>query len=154
MRSFFNKIQQFLKNGVKKGVIMRMQLTNDYDGFDMVWIASDINGQLGAFNTFGGGPVPCEALNFPFEDIEEAVLRLSYNSGTHLLPQLPSQDRFIELVNRGFFVYDWSHSNSYKLYEVPIKPRLISELPDDLQKLADSIKFHIAFKEESELKVE
>jgi hypothetical protein len=87
--------------------------TQPYPGqIDCVWIASDRDGHVGAFVTAGVGPIPELALNSAepllVEDIEEAILKLPKVSDCRLLVSIPRPDSFIDMAERGLFVYDWS----------------------------------------------
>jgi hypothetical protein len=81
------------------------------DGLDCVWLASDRNGQLGAFVTAAVGPIPISALSgtsLPFGDVEEAICELPPVSDVRLLVQMKRSDDFIAMAQGGVFVYDWS----------------------------------------------
>ncbi|MHA6832588.1 hypothetical protein [Ralstonia pseudosolanacearum] len=117
------------------------------DGIDCVWIASDRNGHLGAFITAGVGPIPAEALKsvyMPVEDIEGQLCLLPIISQAELLVSVKRPDDFIDLAERGVFVYDWTDINrtardALRVYEpvaVPTRPITTNSLPDDLAALA------------------
>jgi len=122
------------------------------EGVDCVWIASDSNGHVCAFVTGGIGPIPIEALNselVSIEDIEELICQLPKASGVQLLISMKRPDDFIDMAERGLFVYDWrdverSLKESTHMYEpiaVPITPISIDELPESLRGFATNISF-------------
>lgn len=117
------------------------------EGIDCVWLASDRDGHLGAFITAGVGPIPAEALDsvyMPIEDIEGRLCQLPPVSQAQLLVSVKRPDDFIDLAERGVFVYDWTDINrttrdALRVYEpvaVPTKPITASSLPSDLAGLA------------------
>ena len=122
------------------------------DGLDCVWFASDREGYLGAFITAGVGPVPAEVLrsgSMPVEDIEERICELPNVSDALLLVSDERPDDFVDLAERGVYVYDWTDINrtatkAVRLYEpvaVPTKPISVDALPDDLAALPRALKF-------------
>lgn len=122
------------------------------EGIDCVWLASDRNGCLGAFITAGVGPIPIEALDFaymPVEDIEGQLCQLPPVSQAQLLVSVKRPDDFIELAERGVFVYDWTDINRtarevLRVYEpvaAPTKPITVGSLPSDLAALAKVLRF-------------
>lgn len=114
--------------------------------FDCVWLASDSEGNLGAFITAGDGPIPTEALNSTailFDDIEFRLLQLPLVSHVQLPDSVPSHDNFNGFAKRGLFVYDWSNIHrAYKLCAFAKKPISISSLPSDLENLASKVKLN------------
>ena len=117
------------------------------EGIDCVWLASDREGHVGAFITAGVGPIPAEALSsayMPVEDIEGRLCQLPPVSQVQLLVSVKRPDDFIDLAERGVFVYDWTDINrtareALRVYEpvaVPTKPITASSLPSDLAALA------------------
>ncbi len=117
------------------------------EGIDCVWLASDRDGHLGAFITAGSGPIPAEALDsayMPIEDIEGQLCQLPPVSQAQLLVSVKRPDDYIDLAERGVFVYDWTDINrtaneALRVYEpvaVPTKPITASSLPSDLAALA------------------
>jgi hypothetical protein len=133
--------------------------------FDCVWIASDMDGRLGAFVTAGVGPIPDQALDYELigiEQMEDAVCKLPHVSGARLVVQLKRPDDFIDLAERGFFVYDWQDchrttresTNLYELMAVPLSPINAVVLPKPLRELVAVVKFEdIAFAEENAIDV-
>src|SRR5579862_3582822 len=134
---------------------------------DCVWIASDRVGHVGAFVTAGVGPIPVTTLkpnaDLSVGDVEEAILKLPKVSGYRLLVNIPKLDSFIEMVERGIFVYDWSDvhrtkAESLQAYEplvVPLDPISLDRLPDRLRAYAAGTKFEtVAFAEGQLLNVE
>mgnify|MGYP001269893781 FL=1 len=127
------------------------------EGIDCVWLASDHDGHLGAFITAGIGPIPEDALDsvhMPVEDIEDRLCQLPPVSQARLLVSVKRPDDFIDLAERGVFVYDWTDINrtareALRVYEpvaVPTKPITASSLPSDLAALAKVLRLaDIAF---------
>ena len=122
------------------------------DGIDSVWLASDRNGHLGAFVTAGVGPIPILALNFDdpaVEDIEQLVIDLPKKSAARVLVSVPRPDDFIDLTERGVFVYDWSDIHrttrdvikAYEPVAAPVNPITIDTLPASLAQAAKNLKF-------------
>jgi hypothetical protein len=71
-------------------------------------------------------------------------------------------DDFIDLAERGMFVYDWTdigrtHRESLKVYEavaVPVVPATIESLPSDLAALARSLHIQgLSFEESNQIDV-
>lgn len=122
------------------------------DGIDCVWLASDRAGHLGAFVTGGVGPIPIQALtceDAPVENIEELVCDLPNASTARLLVSIKRPDDFIELAERGVFVYDWSDVHrtaresihAYEPVAAPVNPITVDMLPVELANVAKALKF-------------
>ncbi len=132
---------------------------------ERAWLASDGEGNLGAFITAGVGPIPTEALNATavlFDDIEFRILQLPCVSQAYLPVPVPKScvesakhgnpnaykipDSYAELAERGLFVYDWRDVHylmsldAYELVVVPSKPITMSSLPFDLATFAKKVK--------------
>jgi len=116
-------------------------------GVDCVWLASDKEGHLGAFITAGTAPIPVSVLGpgyMPIDDVEGRLCQLPPVSEARLLVLVKRPDDFIDLAQRGLFVYDWTDINrtareAVRLYEqvaVPTQPITASSLPSDLAALA------------------
>jgi hypothetical protein len=127
-----------------------MVADNYPDGYDVVWLASDRLGQLAAFITAGVGPIPIWALDYPelsILDIEDSICGLPKSSGAVLTISAPRPDSFLELAERGLFVYDWhdvhririERSGMYELAAFPRVPLLMDALPVSLKIIAKSI---------------
>jgi hypothetical protein len=135
------------------------------EGIDCVWLASDREGHLGAFITAGVGPIPAEALKsdyVPVEDIEGLVCDMPHVSGARLLVSVKRPDDFVDLAERGVFVYDWTDIHrtardavrAYEPVAVPVKPIKVDVLPADLAAVAQALKFvDVAFADEKRLDV-
>ncbi len=80
----------------------------------------------------------------PVEDIEGRLCQLPPVSQVQLLVSVKRPDDFIDLAERGVFVYDWTDINrtareALRVYEpvaVPTMPITASSLPSDLAALA------------------
>jgi len=84
------------------------------EGIDCIWLASDREGHVDAFITAGVGLIPAEALSsvhMPVEDIESRLFQLPPVSQVRLLVSVKRPDDFIDLAERGAFVYDWPDIN-------------------------------------------
>lgn len=117
-------------------------------GIDSSWLASDRDGHLGVFVTAGCGPVPAQTLNpvYPLDQIEWDILKLPKASDIDPPARTAQHDRFVDLAERGFFVYDWSDTlqasiNAYELIERPYRPLTLDQLPDDLAEAARFVRF-------------
>lgn len=121
------------------------------NGIDCVWLASDQVGHLGAFITAGVGPIPIEALDtsiLPIEDVENSLYQLPQVTRAKLRVSVKRPDDFIDLAERGLFVYDWTDINRtardalhvYEPVAEPAQPITIGVLPDDLAPLAKAVR--------------
>lgn len=117
------------------------------EGIDCVWLASDREDRLAAFITAGVGPIPLKAFNpacVPVEDIEGRLCQLPPVSQARLLVSVKRPDDFIDLAERGLFVYDWTDISritreALQVYEpvaIPTMPITTASLPSDLATLA------------------
>lgn len=107
--------------------------------FDCVWLASDNFGRLAAMITAGEGPIPATALatGTDITETEERLLELPAIGRAHLNTEVPNPASFLELSERGFFVYDWtdvygSQRRAYELVCSPSRHLERSALPDRL----------------------
>jgi hypothetical protein len=116
---------------------LKMSVRSYPEGVDCVWLASDREGNIGAFITAGCGPIPevvidCEYIDI--DNIEGRLCELPIVSGAKLLVSVKRPDDFIDLAERGLFVFDWtdiartdlSASRVYELVAMPDNP--ISEI--------------------------
>jgi hypothetical protein len=120
------------------------------EGVDCVWLASDQAGHVGAFITAGMGPLPETALDashIPVEDVEGRLCQLPVVSKAQLLVSVKRPDDFLDLAERGVFVYDWTDihraaHDALQVYEpvaVPLTPVTVDSLPSDLAVLAEAV---------------
>ncbi|MGQ0701140.1 MAG: hypothetical protein ACT4PZ_23220 [Panacagrimonas sp.] len=135
------------------------------NGIDCVWLASDREGYLGAFVTGGVGPVPLQALNHEgtsVQDIEGLICGMPSVSGARTLVSIKRPDDFLDLAERGIFVYDWidfhrTASESLHAYEqvaTPVSPITVDMLPDELAGIAKILRFDdVAFVDAQRLDV-
>ena len=119
-------------------------------GTDCVWLASDQVGHLGVFLTAGCGPIPAQTLlaTYPLDDIETQILELPKASDIDLLVKWAWADSIVGMVERGFFLYDWSDVHrteapidEYELMAYPYRPLTLDQLPDNLLDAARSVRF-------------
>ncbi len=135
-------------------------------GVDCVWIASDAKGHIAAFVTAGVGEIPRGVLSLTgeisVEDLEAELCLLPVNTSAKMLVSVKRPDDFIDLAERGMFVYDWTDiyrtSDSYvKKYEAvasPEMPLMINNLPSRLLSIANNMNFKkIDFTIQLQLKV-
>ncbi len=120
-----------------------VQMTASYpEGIDCVWLASDREGNVGAFATGGSGPIPVGALTETqpaIVDIEERVHLLPRTSQAKLLVTVKRPDDFIAMAERGLYVYDWSDVHrtareaigAYELMAAPLRPITAREMADE-----------------------
>lgn len=119
---------------------------------DCVWLASDREGNIGAFITAGCGPIPEMVIDSGYidiENIEGRICDIPVISDAKLLVSVKRPDDFIDLAERGFFVFDWSDIarpdlsalRAYELVAMPSNPIYeISLLSDpDLSGLARAL---------------
>jgi hypothetical protein len=103
------------------------------------------------FITAGIGPIPEAALDsdlMPVEDVEGQLCQLPAVSQARLLVSVKRPDDFIDLAERGLFVYDWTDINRtarealgvYEPVATPSKSITASSLPSDLVALAKALK--------------
>lgn len=135
------------------------------DGLDCVWLASDRNGNLGAFVTGGVGPIPISALSnssFPIEDVEAVLCELPQVSEVQLIVPMKRPDDFIGMARCGFFVYDWrdvhrtahESTHTYELVAAPLNPITTTMLPEHLKRIIMNTRLpNFAFIEERVLDI-
>ena len=120
------------------------------DGSDCVWVAIDQNGSLAAFVTAGEGPIPTAFLKsgYVLESIEDIICNLAITSEARLLASMPRPDDFINMAERGFYVYDWTDIDrtanevldAYELVAAPINPTNIEMQSTDIKELVAIVK--------------
>jgi hypothetical protein len=103
-----------------------------YPDSDLVWLGLDKDEHVAAFITAGVAPIPLEVLFVPkdVEQTEAELLKLPKVSGAKLHTKVPNPSSFIELSERGLFVFDWQDIHRVHIEEVgayekvcePIKP--------------------------------
>ena len=107
----------------------------------------------------GGGT---ESAYISVEDIEGQLCQLPTVSEARLLVSVKRPDDFIDLAERGVFVFDWTDINRtarealhvYEPVAIPTKPITANELPTDLADLAKALRFDdVAFAAEGRLDV-
>lgn len=117
-------------------------------GQDLIWLAVDASGVVGAFITAGEGPIPASALPAAVGEppLESQVLDLPTICLATLLVTVPIATSFMELAKRGLFVFDWSDvhrsaiqaTGTYELVCVPSHPIAVGALPSPLQAAAQA----------------
>ena len=121
-------------------------------GYDWTWIGVDKVGNIAAFCTASLGPAPKELIKSHVDvilDIEDEVLKLPERSDVKLVSNVKRPDSFIDLANRGIFVFDWSDIHrrnvdalgAYELMAIPSKPLMHSQLPEKLVNVVKSAEF-------------
>lgn len=122
------------------------------------WLASDALGCLGIMITGGPGPIPAWTLGDGYDDfdIEHRLLDLPPTGEAQLVSTLTSfssAPSFGVLAEHGLYVYDWWDANRggvdpHNLYEaiaVPSVPRMLTDLPEDLRRIAERAFFDLEF---------
>jgi hypothetical protein len=114
-------------------------------GFDCVWLAANIRGELCALITAGAGPVPTTLLDCAdLNALEGEILRaLPRSANPKVLVKVPMPESYRELASRGLFVYDWTDihkpriesSGAYELVAIPEPPLLLPSLPRALSSI-------------------
>lgn len=125
---------------------------DDYLGVDFVWIVVDAKGQLAAFITAGEGKVPYEVFEqdiIPPYAIEYEILEMPVVSGViiniYMEDGMPSF--FINLCQRGFFVYDWTgddkrpYPTEYQLLTSLSKPIGIEQIANNYLNIFSTVVF-------------
>jgi hypothetical protein len=119
----------------------------------------DRDGRVGVFVTGGEGPIPADALlseRVSVEDIEARLHELPSITSAKLLVSLPRPDDFLNLAQRGLFVYDWTDVhrvaaaklNSYELLAVPDAPIVAAQLSKDVAPLVEGMVLNVSFAHE------
>jgi len=133
-------------------------------GTDCVWIGADRSGHVAAFVTGGTGPIPVSVLNSELirvEEVEERICDLPRVSFARQLVATKKPDAFVELAERGLFVYDWSDVHrtknesvhEYEPVAVPVTPATVGELPDEIAALVRGVALDVTFADGNSLDV-
>ncbi len=134
-------------------------------GIDCVWLASDRDGCVGVFVTGGEGPIPLSVLQSVYFDIDQIECEVLTLPKTHSSLNLNASDEyksFIEIAERGFFVFDWRDlhrskvkcTNAYEMVAIPTIPLMLDSLPDSLSWVASEARFaKISFRETEKLEI-
>jgi len=130
-----------------------MQLVYPVD-WDVLWIACDAKGSVGAFLTGGRGPIPTAFLRGDRElgEVEEEITRLPSRGGYRLLITVPRPDDLIALAERGLYVYDWQDvhrstahaTHRYERVALPAKPVRIKDLRRVPREMAGLVKLKLS----------
>jgi hypothetical protein len=109
---------------------------------DCVWTASDRVDNLAAFVTAGAGPIPKHLIDEGLAlllDCERKLLELPKISKVFVCDVPGHLTSFLELAERGFFVYDWldvhrvvDKSGAYELVAYPQNALLLPALSSDI----------------------
>ena len=129
-----------------------MRQRPDLRDVDCVWLGCDRDGHVAAFVTGGSGPVPDAVLDLEeprVEELEELVCGLPRTSAARLLVSVKRPDSFVEMAERGFFVYDWTDVyrtarevlNEYEPVALPVNPVGVDQLPAGLAKACGCVRF-------------
>lgn len=101
------------------------------EGYDVAWFATDVGGNVGAFISAGSGPIPATALGGSEDDVLDLEEKMKGGTGRRggyeLHVDVPRPDDFIDLAERGFFVFDWN-GVTYTLVASPLNPLFIGDL--------------------------
>lgn len=117
------------------------------DGMDFGWLAADSEGQVAFLITAGRAPIPSHLLNLDdiiLEDLELLVCNLPRVSEAQLTIPMEHAESYIEIAQRGFFVYDWTDAHrsfsericGYEQVALPVNPIRCDQLPNQLADVA------------------
>jgi hypothetical protein len=100
------------------------------EGLDVSWLGVDRDGYMGVFITGGWAPIPTVALRqdaLSITKIEPLILEMPRVSAADSKVAAPDISAFIDLAERGFFVYDWvdecAVASGYGAYGIEAVPR-------------------------------
>jgi hypothetical protein len=119
-------------------------------GIDYAWLACDADGYLARFTNAGKGPIPAAVLAVrELADRAELLTRsLPIVGGHEMQISLPNPNDFIDIAQRGLFGYDWQdaartagYTGCYEIVSRPLRPLRVEELPLDLRRLAELVRF-------------
>ncbi|HEX4614096.1 MAG TPA: hypothetical protein VH092_38290 [Urbifossiella sp.] len=119
-------------------------------GLDYAWLACDADGCVARFMNAGEGPVPVVVLaNRGFADQADALARgLPFVGGCEMRVRLPDPTDYSRIARRGLFGFDWQdatrtagRSDRYEIVSRPLRRLRIEELPPELRKLAELVRF-------------
>ena len=125
-------------------------------GVDCVWLAADRDGAIGAFVTGGSGPVPLDVLEperLPIDEIEALISEMPRISQARMLVALKRPDDFIDMAERGLFVYDWTDVHrtaseeigAYELISVPITPVNVTGISAHIRDILSRSRPNVSF---------
>lgn len=110
--------------------------SEDFDAYDLEWLASDSNGHVAVFTVAGGGPMPTACRNWRILDLTTDFIRgLPVRTTADLLVTLPRPVDYVSFAERGLFAYDWiSNRGRYEIQARPREPAGLSALciPENL----------------------
>jgi hypothetical protein len=118
--------------------------------FDLAWVAGDADDCIGVFITAGLGPMARTQFERSSEmriDIEAELLMLPRITGCDLLVDVPAPSSYVDLAERGFFVFDWFDQNidTYRLVAKPSSPLRSADIESDLRMLVALAKLEFFF---------
>jgi hypothetical protein len=107
------------------------------------------------FFTAGCAPIPAKIVAWSyFEAVGKTVSALPPCTAPPPSVEMKSLVGYLDLVERGFFVFDWldlhrvgvKEHRAYDLVGVPAEPITLDELPGDVRALAAAVKFDLSFR--------
>ena len=125
------------------------RITLNPQSFDWVWLACDRDDRVAAFVTAGAGPIPTVVLesDLPVEDAETLIRSLAATTGARNLFSKGDATSFMDLAQRGVFVYDWQ--DPYEHVAVPDTPVRVDSFPEELAKLSRIVRLdNVSFADE------
>ena len=134
----------------REGRLVYCMTYRPYPHADCVWLASDQNGHVAAFVTAGTGPIPTAVLQtpLPVEESEALVCSLPTTTTARLLVSVPRPDSFVDLAERGLFVYDWHEhridgrsTGVYEAVATPNDPVCFGSLTGELAEISKVVTF-------------
>lgn len=118
-----------------------------YPHLDLIWFATDGSGHVAAFVTAGQGPIPRKILQWdasPNGLLADKLLSLPIIGSGRMLHLYANPERYLQLAERGAFVYDWTdvhkikaeRTGSYELVCLPSIARASNDLPEEMKIIA------------------
>jgi hypothetical protein len=113
-------------------------------------MACDADGHVARFTNAGVGPIPVVVLaSRGLADRADALTRGLPFLGEHeMRVSLPDPTDFSRIARKGLYGFDWqdatrfgSHSGSYEIVSRPLRPLQVAELPTELRRLAELVRF-------------
>jgi hypothetical protein len=119
-------------------------------GLDYAWLGCDVEGHVARFTNAGEGPGSAPVLaDRERADRAEALTRaLPFVGRPEMRVGLPDLTDFRRLARRGLYGFDWrdatrttGRSGCYEVVSRPLRPLRVEELPPELQRLAELVRF-------------
>jgi hypothetical protein len=115
------------------------------------WLAVDLQGHVALFDTVAYGPVPM-GVGEHLADVDAAVERVEQLpvTGSAGYSRQPASGCYMpaDYSARGLYAYDWQgtkYDGPYKLMASPDVPVSVSQLPAEIQHVAQLVQFPVKF---------